>query len=144
MTENEAAKLAVVEEESSQQKKAPSNNMPFLSLLPKLQFNLPFGKPQQKAEMNAVAAEEQVSERAYEDSGTSKPDIVRFPVHQPELPPLNLENEEAENSSNPLVLWQVYALGGFMIARWLWAKWQERKAKTNRKPSNEGHSPSND
>jgi len=41
-----------------------------------------------------------------------------------------------------LDLLQVYALGGFIILRWAWAKWQERKAKTKKDSSNEDQPPS--
>ncbi|GAB4836324.1 hypothetical protein Ancab_001239 [Ancistrocladus abbreviatus] len=148
MAENETTEIAVMEEvTASQQHPRPPNaagsNLPFLSLLPKFQFNFPLANLQSKSEKNVAAVEDQPSNRTDEDSRTYKPDIVKFSSHQPKIPSLKLESEEAEQSSNPLVLWQVYALGGFMIVRWVWAKWQERK-KTKRGPSNEEHSPSND
>ncbi|XP_031500877.1 uncharacterized protein LOC116264673 [Nymphaea colorata] len=44
-------------------------------------------------------------------------------------PPLKLETEESAEGVNPSNMWQVYALGGFMILRWIWARWRERKDK---------------
>ncbi|KAJ9540217.1 hypothetical protein OSB04_026723 [Centaurea solstitialis] len=49
--------------------------------------------------------------------------------------PLKLESEEAEQETNPVVLWQVYAIGGFFILKWAWGRWNERRAR--KKPSDE-------
>lgn len=61
-----------------------------------------------------------------------KPAVVKFP--RQDLPSLKLESEGAEPNTNPIVLWQVYAIGGFFVLRWAWARWKERQ---NRKPSGE-------
>ncbi|WOL11901.1 hypothetical protein Cni_G20665 [Canna indica] len=52
-------------------------------------------------------------------------------------PPLKLETEESADDTNSHNMWQVYALGGFLILRWIWSRWRERK---NRGESNEGSS----
>ncbi|KAH7680558.1 hypothetical protein IHE45_05G000700 [Dioscorea alata] len=41
-------------------------------------------------------------------------------------PLLKLQVEESSESMNPNNMWQVYALGGFMVLRWMWARWRER------------------
>ncbi|KAL0403577.1 UNVERIFIED_CONTAM: hypothetical protein Sradi_1998500 [Sesamum radiatum] len=47
------------------------------------------------------------------------------------FPPLKLEAEaeEGERNTNPVLLWQVYAIGGFFILRWAWTRWNERKGQ---------------
>nr|XP_009404805.1 PREDICTED: uncharacterized protein LOC103988035 [Musa acuminata subsp. malaccensis] len=52
-------------------------------------------------------------------------------------PPLKLECEDSTEDMNPRNLWQVYALGGFMISKWIWARWRERN---NRGTSDEDSS----
>ncbi|KAK1276070.1 hypothetical protein QJS04_geneDACA010061 [Acorus gramineus] len=58
--------------------------------------------------------------------------MVKFPVKKKDgfgdLPSLRIESEETD-SMNPQNLWQVYAVGGFLVLRWLWARWQERKGR---------------
>ncbi|XP_057815820.1 uncharacterized protein LOC131029375 [Cryptomeria japonica] len=59
------------------------------------------------------------------------PATVSFPrssQRQPPLPPLKVEVED-KGGSGSQHMWQVYALGGFLIVRWLWARWQERRAR---------------
>ncbi|MCD7468919.1 hypothetical protein HAX54_007473 [Datura stramonium] len=62
-----------------------------------------------------------------------KPAVVKFP--RQDLPSLKLESEGAEPNTNPVVLWQVYAIGGFFVLRWAWSRWKERRG--NKKPSDE-------
>ncbi|KAK6144688.1 hypothetical protein DH2020_021508 [Rehmannia glutinosa] len=57
----------------------------------------------------------------------NKPDVVTFPRQSFEPLKLEAEAEEAERSTNPVLLWQVYAIGGFFILRWAWTRWNERK-----------------
>jgi hypothetical protein len=57
-------------------------------------------------------------------------DVVRFSDTRPNIPPLEFEAEEpAGRTSNPVVLWQVYAITGFMVLRWVVARWNERKER---------------
>lgn len=123
----------------------PQSN-PLFSLISKF-----FGNPQQlkneqdkKAE---TAQKEESVKRVGGEERDSKPNVVRFPLTQPEVkvPPLKLESDEAEKDTNPIVLWQVYALGGFIVLRWVWAKWQERKAaKAKKDESGEEKPPADD
>ncbi|XP_023762673.1 uncharacterized protein LOC111911121 [Lactuca sativa] len=70
----------------------------------------------------------------------SKPVVVRFPdARTTTVPPLKVEAEELEQDTNPVVLWQVYAIGGFFVLRWVLARWKERRA--NKKKSNENSPP---
>ncbi|XP_075502732.1 uncharacterized protein LOC142540458 [Primulina tabacum] len=57
------------------------------------------------------------------------PSSVKFPTQG--FTPLKLETDsvEAEPDTNPLLLWQVYAIGGFFILRWAWTRWNERKGR---------------
>lgn len=121
-------------------------NKSILSLLPKFQLNLPFFFNQQpkKAEETVVskgtAKTSTVSEAHDGNASSVKPSLARFPdATRPILPPpIELEAEEpAGRTSNPVVLWQVYALGGFLVMRWIWARWQERKERSGKKDSDD-------
>ncbi|KAL3838228.1 hypothetical protein ACJIZ3_022819 [Penstemon smallii] len=56
---------------------------------------------------------------------------VTFPKRTEDFASLKLEpeTEDAERSTNPLLLWQVYAIGGAFILRWAWTRWNERKGQ---------------
>ncbi|KAI9118747.1 hypothetical protein K1719_010192 [Acacia pycnantha] len=70
-------------------------------------------------------------------SDSAKPSFVRFPKTQLVVPPpLETEVEESSKTSNPVILWQVYALGAILVSRWIWARWTERRPK-GRKPNDE-------
>uniref|UniRef100_A0ACD5WJY2 Uncharacterized protein n=1 Tax=Avena sativa TaxID=4498 RepID=A0ACD5WJY2_AVESA len=92
---------------------------------------------------NAGSAPEQ-AKKTDADGGTEggcPPSTVRFfpsaaqhTARQP--PPIKLEEEDVppppgttaeEEDMAPRNLWQVYALGAFLVMRWGWAKWQESK-----------------
>ncbi|CAI9766214.1 unnamed protein product [Fraxinus pennsylvanica] len=66
-----------------------------------------------------------VNETVVEDE--NKPTVVKFPRQT--LAPLKLEAEAegGEQNTNPVILWQVYAIGGFFILQWAWKRWNERK-----------------
>lgn len=66
---------------------------------------------------------------------------MRLPNRQT-IPPLKLEAEELEQDTNPVVLWQVYTIGGFFILKWAWARWNERRA--NKKSTTEDPPPADD
>ncbi|KAF3434134.1 hypothetical protein FNV43_RR25237 [Rhamnella rubrinervis] len=108
--------------------KAPSNGF---SLFPKFNLQLPFFKQQPKKA--GVSVEDEPTKAVLGDdenqTKSQKPEMVSFPKAQPVFPPpLAVENEEHGKTSNPVILWQVYALGGFLVLRWIWARWNERKA----------------
>ncbi|KAL6853341.1 hypothetical protein ACP4OV_019370 [Aristida adscensionis] len=72
------------------------------------------------------------------------PDAERHKARQP--PPLKLEEEEGvppppptEEDMAPRNLWQVYALGAFIVLRWAWAKWKENQDR--RDSPDDGQSP---
>ncbi|XAR72170.1 hypothetical protein NMG60_11018719 [Bertholletia excelsa] len=97
---------------------------------PKLQgtlFNFPPWKREAKSEAVLPEKPEKTVPRREEEE--KKPVVARFPRSQPEIPSLKLEAEGSEQSTNPIVLWQVYAIGGFFILRWALARWKERKPK---------------
>ncbi|KAD2804750.1 hypothetical protein R6Q59_029831 [Mikania micrantha] len=72
----------------------------------------------------------------------SNPATVRFPqAHPTTVAPLKLQEDEVEGDTNPVFLWQVYAIGGFFILRWVLARWNERR-RANNKSSNEDSPPS--
>ncbi|KAI3834431.1 hypothetical protein MKX03_032542 [Papaver bracteatum] len=78
----------------------------------------------------------------------SPPDVVKFPDSRQDYSGLKLTVEEVEpqQESGGNNMWQVYALGGFMLLRWGWAKWKEAQANKNDKPDSgaEDASPTHD
>ncbi|KAI0515770.1 hypothetical protein KFK09_008437 [Dendrobium nobile] len=64
----------------------------------------------------------------------SSPSMVVFPRQIIDLPPLKLEVEDSSEDMNPRNMWQVYALGGFMLAKWIWARWKERRGNSQEDP----------
>ncbi|RAL51158.1 hypothetical protein DM860_005514 [Cuscuta australis] len=110
----------------------PSN--PLLSLLSA--FLQLFKPPQPKSA--PVADEAQPGNPKPEVAeDKEKPSVVKFP--RAELPSLKLESHESETDTKPAVLWQVYAIGGYLVLKWAWTRWNERNLK--KKPSNEETSP---
>ncbi|KAI6669247.1 hypothetical protein NL676_004132 [Syzygium grande] len=111
---------------SSEAPKDRKNAFPFF---PDFGFKFPF----QFRKKEPIPAKEPEPAGGESEGGSTseKPDVVRFPHKSSEPPPpLKLEvEEEPGKTSNPVILWQVYALGGFLILKWVWGRWQERKAR---------------
>ncbi|KQK11726.1 uncharacterized protein LOC100836745 [Brachypodium distachyon] len=97
------------------------------------------------------APEEEGSKKA---EAEGPPSTVRFfpaaAQHKArQAPPIKLEEEEgvappsagadadAEETMAPRNLWQVYALGAFIILRWGWAKWKESKDRDDDSPDDQ-------
>ncbi|KAD7479966.1 hypothetical protein R6Q59_008754 [Mikania micrantha] len=111
---------------------------PFSTLFSKftqvINFPLPFLSPAKKdvvkveTEKKAIISDGEVVE-------VSKSVSVTYPDGRKNtVPPLKLESEEAEQETNPVVLWQVYVIGSFFILKWAWGRWNEHKER--KKPSN--------
>ncbi|KAI4346430.1 hypothetical protein L6164_007326 [Bauhinia variegata] len=102
--------------------------------LPNLNLQIPFLKPD-STKVGASGEEEAKPNAVFGDEGCPdeipRPEFVIFPekgLIAP--PPLETEAENQSNrTSNPIILWQVYALGGFIVLKWVWARWNERRAK---------------
>ncbi|GLT88795.1 hypothetical protein SLE2022_068040 [Rubroshorea leprosula] len=66
------------------------------------------------------------------------PARVFFGSRQNPPPPLDMEAEESiGRTSNPVVLWQVYVISGFLILKWVWTRWKERKEGGDKKDSSD-------
>ncbi|RXI06559.1 hypothetical protein DVH24_025695, partial [Malus domestica] len=87
--------------------KGPKN---LFSLFPKFKLQFPFLK--QEPEGVVVADEPRKADEGTE-SNIQKPVVVSFPKAQVAAPP-------------PVAL---SALGGYLVLRWIWARWQERRDK---------------
>ncbi|KAF5742572.1 hypothetical protein HS088_TW09G00623 [Tripterygium wilfordii] len=114
----------------------------FLSLLPKFELKIPFLyrllKPKGESDVKVESVDAQNEEKS------QKPDVVRLPNAQLTVPPpLELEVEETGRTSNPVILWQVYAIGGFFVLKWVWARWNERKERA-KKGSSDDNQPRED
>ncbi|CAH9065791.1 unnamed protein product [Cuscuta europaea] len=114
-----------------EQKNKPIN--PLLSVLSALLqlFKPPSPKPAAPDETQPINPEQELAKEE------EKPSVVKFP--RAEFPSLKLESQESETDTNPVVLWQVYAIGGFFVLKWAWSRWNERKLK--KRPSNENIPP---
>ncbi|KAK1396559.1 hypothetical protein POM88_006422 [Heracleum sosnowskyi] len=105
----------------------PSFPNPFISLFTNFTkfFNFPQPKsnPEPKVAQTAPVAE---------NTKSKAPVVATFPNKQT-VAPLKLEAEDLEKTTNPVVVWQVYAIGGFFVLKWAWARYNERRArkKTN-------------
>ncbi|CAI9091252.1 OLC1v1026223C1 [Oldenlandia corymbosa var. corymbosa] len=98
-------------------------------------FNLPFPFPPPAPKTESVDSSVDTSNatKASPVSGevaaqNKKPSVVRFPQPPQEesFPSLKVEGDEVQETS-PSTLWQVYALGGFLVLSWAWKRWNERK-----------------
>ncbi|KAL5800411.1 hypothetical protein ACOSQ4_033295 [Xanthoceras sorbifolium] len=136
---------------SKKQEDDPKEPKNILSMLPKIEIKLPFfnQKPKKPEAVNE-------NPKTTVDSGgggsigsetekvSLKPNLARFPDSTGARipPPLDFEAEEpAGRTSNPIVLWQVYALGGFLVLRWVWARWKERKERAAKNESSDDNEP---
>ncbi|XP_043723284.1 uncharacterized protein LOC122670466 [Telopea speciosissima] len=99
-----------------------TNRGPRFAFLSNFGIKFPPPKQESKTVTKELRADEVESE-------AKKPDVVRFPDTRRDIPPLKLEVEESEQGMDPRNMWQVYALGGFLILKWILARWNERRPK---------------
>ncbi|OAY38938.1 hypothetical protein MANES_10G054600v8 [Manihot esculenta] len=139
------AKAEIVTQQDSSEE--PKN---LFSFLKRFGLKLPVFNEDKKAPSKSVVkdeAEMAVGGDGEADNTKQRPNFVRFPNAHPIIPPpLDIELEESSGKThNP-----VYALGGFIILKWVWARWKERKERAkkaspdNDQPSDEYLSPPDD
>ncbi|MCL7025176.1 hypothetical protein MKW94_007518 [Papaver nudicaule] len=138
MAETESKSIVVVESSSS------NNRGPF-SVIQDIIANF----LSQVNNMNKKGEEVVVTEvkKVEEIKTKQSPDVVKFPDNRQDLTGLKLTVEEVEpQESGGNNMWQVYALGGFMLLKWGWAKWREAQANKAAKPDSgsEDASPTHD
>ncbi|KAG6402214.1 hypothetical protein SASPL_139089 [Salvia splendens] len=109
----------------------------FTNLLSSIKLPSPPKKNGAKPE-HAVEAAEPLKSAADDEKN---PGFVTFPRQNVEQIKLEGEADAAGRTTNPLILWQVYALGGILVARWAWMRWNERKGQ---KKPDDGPPPSQD
>ncbi|XP_050385581.1 uncharacterized protein LOC126802083 [Argentina anserina] len=103
---------------------APQNPINLFALFSNFKPQFPFWKKQQPKQQPNPVQDEPSS------SVSQKLVTVRFPKAQPVVPTVASEVEEPmSKTSNPILVWQVYALGGFLVLKWIWGKYQERKGQ---------------
>ncbi|XP_023550789.1 uncharacterized protein LOC111808822 isoform X3 [Cucurbita pepo subsp. pepo] len=107
-------------------KEDESPKFPFtwFSFLPKFDLRLPLPINGGKKPPATV-----MDEGPKDDDDAQKPEFVRFPKANLAVPSVEVEADVSGKTSNPAVIWQVYALGGFLILSWAWARWKERRPK---------------
>ncbi|XP_061349344.1 uncharacterized protein LOC133294650 [Gastrolobium bilobum] len=124
--------IVVIKEAEAEAEAAPKQQpiTNLFSLFPKLNLQLPFLNPKPKPDDKPS-----IPNKLNHQQECSKPNVVRFPKTQVIVPPSLEAEPDADQfhnkNSNPLVRWQIYALGGFLISRWIWARWSERRARGN-------------
>ncbi|KAL6124721.1 hypothetical protein ACLB2K_077232 [Fragaria x ananassa] len=97
---------------------SPQKPINLFTLFSNFKPQFPFWKQQQPKPVEHEAS----------STDSQKPVSVRFPKAQPVVPTVASEVEEPmTKTSHPIIVWQVYALGGFLVLKWIWARWQERK-----------------
>ncbi|XVE99137.1 hypothetical protein REPUB_Repub03eG0171200 [Reevesia pubescens] len=78
----------------------------------------------------------------HEDIEIPKPPSLFMGNHRKLPPPLEFEAEDTVGrTSNPIVIWQVYAIGGFFLLKWVWARWKERKEMGAKKEASDDEQP---
>ncbi|CAO2833377.1 unnamed protein product [Amaranthus hypochondriacus] len=99
-----AERLSTTEIQS--ESSSPNNPFDFLSLIPKF-LSQAFGNNNTSND-NDKSAE---MGDGVEASGTKTKiqNVVRFRKNQSEVPPLKVENQDAEKDTNPIILWQVFS-----------------------------------
>ncbi|XP_012090113.1 uncharacterized protein LOC105648357 isoform X1 [Jatropha curcas] len=117
--------------------KEPKN---LFSQFPKIELKFPFFNQEKKATTQSAVKEEsriEVIGKGEAENGKQKPNFVRFPNSQPIVPPsIDVELQESSGKThNPLIIWQVYALGGFLILKWVWARLKERNERAKKESS---------
>ncbi|KAK9024063.1 hypothetical protein V6N11_004244 [Hibiscus sabdariffa] len=97
------------------------------SMFPKVELKLPlFNRQSEKPDVSVKKEETEIPKPLSLFLGKSR----KIP------PPLEFESEEClGRTSNPIVLWQVYAVGGIFLLKWIWARWKERKEMGSKKES---------
>ncbi|XP_074319345.1 uncharacterized protein LOC141656379 [Silene latifolia] len=140
-------------EASPKQSETPPSNNPFVFLtqIPQCllnSFKNLTKKQEKKAENDNKSLKNDVVVVVEESSvinAQKTPDVVNFPWIKQDVPPIKLESEDVQQDTNPIILWQVYALGGFIILKWAWGKWQERKDKAKEDaPDDDDHPAADD
>ncbi|XP_022993210.1 uncharacterized protein LOC111489298 [Cucurbita maxima] len=116
---SESPKVIGIKEEES-----PKFPFTWFSFLPKFDLRLPLPINGGKKPPATV-----MDEGPKDDEDAQKPEFVRFPKANLAVPSVEVEADVSGKTSNPAVIWQVYALGGFLILSWAWARWKERRPK---------------
>ncbi|CAN6977135.1 hypothetical protein IGI04_037368 [Brassica rapa subsp. trilocularis] len=125
--------------EQPQQQQRSSDSSPPQLKLPSFVVNLfPFLQPKSPASVNGADGAPKPAAGVSKDKETQN-STVSFPYNPPKsAEPLKVEAEPSSGStSNSLVIWQVYALGGFLVLKWAWARWNERNATSDKKEEEE-------
>ncbi|CAN8254689.1 unnamed protein product [Cochlearia groenlandica] len=127
----------------SEERSSSSSSPPQLTLPPFVTNLFPFLKPKSPALVNnGTKPKQDVSVVEKETTKYSTNESVSFPYNPTtkEAETLKVEAEVSSGrTSNSLVLWQVYALGGFLVLKWAWARWNERNETGGKKDDEPSH-----
>ncbi|CAA0814390.1 Unknown protein [Striga hermonthica] len=106
---------------------------PILLLLSNLKLPFPLkknngGSGGASLEQGAASSQTEGPTMAEVENERDMPATVTFPRRFTHVK-LEVETEVSDQSTNPLFLWQVYAIGGFYVLRWAWMRWNEGKGQ---------------
>ncbi|XP_074311119.1 uncharacterized protein LOC141646992 [Silene latifolia] len=136
--------MAETSSTTKQSENQPNNPFVFLCNIPKFLLNALMNftnNKQQNAENIESVKNVEEEETVVPLSNFTTPDVVRFPLVKHDVPPIKIEGDDIKDDTNPIILWQVYALGGYIILKWAWGKWQERQAKAKEDSPDEDDPP---
>ncbi|KAK2403920.1 hypothetical protein P8452_09777 [Trifolium repens] len=59
------------------------------------------------------------------------PNVVTFPKSQQVVvvPSPESDGQNKTKTTNPVIIYQAYAIGAYFLARWIWARWDEKKGR---------------
>ncbi|KAL1199854.1 hypothetical protein V5N11_013109 [Cardamine amara subsp. amara] len=120
--------------EAEERSHGSSDSFP-IKLPPFISNLFPFLQPKPSAVANDVNGSKPTDVSGEKEPQKSTYETVSFPYNPPKnAEPLKHEAEVSSGrTSNSVVLWQVYALGGFLVLKWAWARWNERNERINKK-----------
>ncbi|KAJ9175372.1 hypothetical protein P3X46_013935 [Hevea brasiliensis] len=86
-------------------------------------------------------ADDEVAPGKKEKTSAQKPEVVRLADLKTVIPPpLKLQYDESGMLSQPLIVFPIYVLGGFVILKWVWARWKERTERGKKASSDDDQS----
>ncbi|XP_010515677.1 PREDICTED: uncharacterized protein LOC104791475 [Camelina sativa] len=116
------------------------SSSPTLKFPPFVTNLFPFLKPKPATDASGVSKHMAVSGDK-EPQKSSTYEAVSFPYNPPKsAEPIKFEAEPSSGrTSNSVILWQVYALGGFLVLKWAWARWNKRNERSGKKDDTTGN-----
>ncbi|CAI8604007.1 unnamed protein product [Vicia faba] len=137
MSNKSTGTMVVTTTQQPQQEVVETPKKPFIPFFPNFNFNFklpPFFFPPKRHHEHR--------HHQVEEEGKA-PNVVTFPKTEQSAvvvpAPLQAQPDSqglSAKTSDPFKLYQIYAVGAFLVSSWIWARWNERKAR-GRSPNDE-------